>query len=227
MRDMSDFVHAAVAGYLAGLAPAEDEALAAVRARSAADGVPALSADTAWLLHAVAAAVRPARVFEIGTGYGYSGLQIARALAPGGLLFTVERDGARAAVAREHFAHAGVADRVNVMVGEAVRLVHKVAGPFDLIVQDGSKDQYEPTLDRLVDLLRPRGVLFTDNILWRGDVVPGFRAEPVHAADTTEAVRRFSRRLAADPRLVTTFLPVGDGVAVSVKRESPEGSPTP
>ena len=221
---MREFVHAAVAGYLAGLAPAEDEVLAAVRARSAADGVPALSRDTAWLLHVLARAVRPVRVFEIGTGYGYSGLHLARALAPGGVLFTVERDPARALIAREHFAQAGVADRVNVMVGEATRLVHKVAGPFDVVVQDGSKDQYETTLDRLIDLLRPHGVLFTDNILWRGDVIPAFNAEPAHPADSTAAVSRFSRRLAADPRLATTFLPVGDGVALSVKRDSP-GSP--
>jgi len=216
---MPDFVHEAVAGYLAGLAPAEDEVLAAVRARSAADGVPALSPDTGWLLHVIASAVRPVRIFEIGTGYGYSGLHLARALAPGGVMFTVERDAARAAIARDHFARSGMADRVNVMVGEAVRLVHKVAGPFDLIVQDGSKDQYEPTLDRLIGLLRPRGVLVTDNILWRGDVIPGFRAEAAHPAESTAAVSRFSQRLAADARLVTTFLPVGDGVAVSVKRD--------
>jgi predicted O-methyltransferase YrrM len=223
-KDMQEFVHPAVAAYLAGLAPTDDTVLAAVRARSAEDGVPALSGDTAWLLHVIASAARPARIFEIGTGYGYSGLQLARALAPGGVLFTVERDAARAAIAREHFAQAGVADRVNVMVGEAVRLVHKVAGPFDVIVQDGSKDQYEATLDRLIDLLRPNGVLFTDNILWHGDVIPGFRTDAAHAADSAAAISRFSRRLAADARLETTFLPVGDGVALSVKRDAP-GSP--
>jgi caffeoyl-CoA O-methyltransferase len=224
---MSEFVHAAVAGYLAGLAPSEDAALTAVRARSAADGVPALDRDTARLLRVVASAVRPLRSFEIGTGYGCSGLHLARALAPGGQLFTVERDAARAAVARAHFAQAGVADRVNVMVGEAVRLVHKVAGPFDLIVQDGSKDQYDTTLERLIGLLRPGGVLFTDNILWRGDVIPGFRAEAAHPAASIDAIRRFSQRLAADARLVTTFLPVGDGVAVSVKRDDAGSPPSP
>jgi caffeoyl-CoA O-methyltransferase len=220
---MPQFVHPAVAGYLAGLAPADDAVLAAVRERSGRDGVPALSADTAWLLHAVACAARPSRIFEIGTGYGYSSLHLARALAPGGVVFTVERDAARAAIARDYFAQAGVADRVNVMVGEATRLVHKVAGPFDLVVQDGSKDQYETTLDRLIGLLRPAGVLFTDNILWQGDVIPGFRTEAAHPADSIDAIRRFSARLAADARVVTTFLPVGDGVAISVKRD-PAGS---
>ncbi len=190
-----------------------------VRARSKADGVPAISADTARLLHALAVAAAPSRILEIGTGYGCSGIQLARALAAGGMLFTIERDPARAATARLHFERAGLAGRVSVMVGEAVRLVHKVAGPFDLIVQDGSKDQYDVVLDRLVGLLRPRGVLVSDNILWQGDVVPGFRAEPAHPAESAAIIARYSRRLAADPRLVTTFLPIGDGVAVSVKRD--------
>ena len=219
LSEMPQFVHEAVGGYLAALNGPEDPLLAAVRARSRADGVPAISPDTSGLLHALATAAAPGRILEIGTGYGCSGLQLARALAPGGMLFTIERDPARAAVARQHFERAGLSSRVSVMVGEAARLVHKVAGPFDLIVQDGSKDQYEPVLDRLVGLLRFRGVLVSDNILWQGDVVPGFRAEPAHSAESTAIIARYSRRLAADPRLVTVFLPVGDGVAVSVKRD--------
>jgi predicted O-methyltransferase YrrM len=216
---MSDFVHAAVRGYLAELSAPEDQLLAEVRARSKADGVPAVSPDTARLMHVLAVSAAPGRILEIGTGYGCSGIQLARALAPGGMLFTIERDPARAAAARLHFDRAGLSSRVSVMVGESARLVHKVAGPFDVIVQDGSKDQYEVVLDRLISLLRPRGVLVSDNILWQGDVVPGFRAEPAHPADSTAIIARYSRRLAADPRLVTAFLPVGDGVAVSVKRD--------
>ena len=186
--------------------------------------MPAISPDTARLLHVLAMSVGPSRILEIGTGYGCSGIHLARALAPDGMLFTIERDPARAATARLHFERAGLSGRVSVMVGEATRLVHKVAGPFDLIVQDGSKDQYETVLDRLVGLLRPRGVLVSDNILWQGDVVPGFRTAPAHPAESTAIIARYSRRLAADPRLVTAFLPVGDGVAVSVKRseEAPD-----
>ncbi|MFO7693718.1 MAG: O-methyltransferase [Vicinamibacterales bacterium] len=218
---MPQFVHESVAEYLAGLNAPEDTLLSEVRARSTADGVPAISPDTARLLHVLAFAAAPIRILEIGTGYGYSGIHLARALAPGGMLFTIERDPARAAGARQHFERAGLSGRVSVMVGEAARLVHKVAGPFDLIVQDGSKDQYDIVLDRLVELLRPRGVLVSDNILWQGDVVPGFRADPAHPAGSTAIIARYSRRLAADPRLRTTFLPVGDGVAVSVKHDNP------
>jgi predicted O-methyltransferase YrrM len=220
---MPEFVHAAVQAYLESLNAPEDPLVSEVRARSASDGVPAISPDTGWLLQVLAAAAAPRRILEIGTGYGCSGIGLARALAPEGMLFTIERNPARAAVARQHFGRAGLGPCVSVMVGEATRLVHKVAGPFDLILQDGSKDQYEAVFDRLVGLLRPRGVLVTDNILWQGDVLPGFRPEPAHSAESTAMITRYSRRLAADSRLATVFLPVGDGVAVSVKRD--EGAP--
>jgi predicted O-methyltransferase YrrM len=216
---MPPFVHEAVAAYLASLHAPEDALLSEVRARSEADGVPAISPDSAWLLHGLAASAAPRRILEIGTGYGCSGIQLARALGPGGMLFTIERNPARAAAARQHFEQAGLASRVSVMVGEATRLVHKVAGPFDLVIQDGSKDQYEAVFDRLVDLLRPRGILVSDNILWQGDVVPGFRPEPAHSPESTVIIARYSRRLASDPRLTTVFLPIGDGVAVSVKHD--------
>ena len=227
LSEMPQFVHEAVAGYLAALNGPEDPLVSEARAHSKADGVPAIAPETGWLLHVLAVLAASRRILEIGTGYGCSGLRLARALGPDGMLFTIERDPARAAIARQHFERAGLSSCVSVMVGEAVRLVHKVAGPFDLIVQDGSKDQYEPALDRLVGLLRPRGVLVSDNILWQGDVIPGFCAEPAHSAESTAIIARYSRRLAADPRLATVFLPVGDGVAVSVRRdeEAPDERP--
>ena len=221
---MPPFVHEAVAGYLAALNAPEDPLLSEVRARSQADGVPAISPETGWLLHVLATSIAPTRILEIGTGYGCSGIRLARALAPEGMLFTVERDPARAATARQHFERAALGGCVSVMVGESARLVHKVAGPFDLIVQDGSKDQYEIVLERLVSLLRPGGMLLTDNILWQGDVIPGFRAERAHSAESTAIITRYSQRLAADTRLATVFLPIGDGVAVSVKRQEEAGA---
>ena len=95
--------------------------------------------------------------------------------------------------------------------------MHKVAGPFDLIFQDGDKRLYEPLLDPLIAHLRPGGVLVSDNVLWDGEVIDGFVETPRHDAATTDAIRAYNRRLAAETRLLTTFLPVGDGVALSVR----------
>jgi predicted O-methyltransferase YrrM len=123
-------------------------------------------------------------------------------------------------VARQNIERAGLAHRISVIVGDAGRYLHKIAGPFDLVFQDSDKQRYESMLDRLIGLLRVRGVLATDNVLWNGEVVDGYVSPPQRDEADTLALRRYNARLASDPRLLTTFLPVGDGVAVSVKLEA-------
>ena len=120
---------------------------------------------------------------------------------------------------------AGVDDRVNVMIGDAARYLYKLAGPFDLIFQDGDKAQYGPLLDTLVALLRPGGVLVTDNVLWSGEVVPGLVATPREDPADTAAIAAYNDRLAGDPRLSTTWLTVGDGVSLSIKNAGGDWEP--
>jgi caffeoyl-CoA O-methyltransferase len=137
------------------------------------------------------------------------------------MLLTLEMDDARASEARENFARAGLADRVNVIVGDAQRMIMKVAGPFDLIFQDGDKQLYGPLLERLVTLLRPGGLLVTDNVLWDGRVVPGFAPpdEPgTPVSNDTRAIADYNVRVAAHPQLMTSIVPLRDGVSISVKR---------
>ncbi|MGE3274763.1 MAG: O-methyltransferase [Vicinamibacterales bacterium] len=207
-----------ILSYLDGLRPCPHPELDVVLAEGRAAGVPIVSPAVGALLHALARGAGATRALEIGTAIGYSGLWIATALGEGGQLVSIERDAARATTARAHFAAAGLDDRVSVMVGDASRYLHKVAGPFDLIFQDADKTGYGPMLDRLIGLLRPGGLLVTDNVLWDGEVVPGLVAEPRRRAEDTEAIATYNRQLAADPRLFTTVLPVGDGVALAVKR---------
>jgi predicted O-methyltransferase YrrM len=203
--------------YLTPLRRDPHERLAAIDREGRAEGLPLVYPDTGALLHTLALASGARRILEIGTCIGYSTLWLATALPPDGSLITMEFDAARAARARDHFAAAGVADRVNVIVGDATRFLHKVAGPFDLVFQDSNKVLYEPMLDRLVSLLRPGGLLVADNILWNGEVVPGYVAQKKYSDEDTAAIVSFSKRLAADPGLYTSFLQVGDGVSVSVK----------
>jgi predicted O-methyltransferase YrrM len=98
------------------------------------------------------------RILEIGSGDGERTLALAGTLQPGGLLLTIEPDPAMAAAARGRFIAAGIADRISVIVGEPRRFVHKVGGPFDLIVQNDADDR-DGLHDRLMALLRPGGVL--------------------------------------------------------------------
>ena len=133
----------------------------------------------------------------------------------------MEAEADRAKEARDNFARAGVAARVNVMVGDASLLLAKVSGPFDLIFQDGDKSLYTPLLDRLVALLRPGGLLITDNVLWDGEVVPGFKPKPERDPQYTRAIAEYNERLNTHPQLMTAIIPLRDGVAIAAKRGSP------
>jgi predicted O-methyltransferase YrrM len=214
---MRQIVAAPLLGYLAELHPPVDPILETIRSEGLAAGLPLIEPESARLLRALVLALGARKVLEIGTAIGYSGLWMAQALPPGGQLISMEIDPDRAATARRNFERAGLGSTATVIVGDVARFIHKVGGPFDLILQDGNKRLYEPLLDRLIDHLRPGGVLVTDNVLWDGEVVEGFVEPPRHERELTEAIRAYNRRLAAEPRLLTTFLPLGDGVAVSVK----------
>jgi caffeoyl-CoA O-methyltransferase len=151
----------------------------------------------AGLLDVLIRATRAVRVLEIGTGLGWSAVEIAAALPPDGRLLTVEKDAAAARQARTTLAAAGLDRRVTVVIGDAGRYLHKIAGPFDLILQDSDLTAYASMHDRLVSVLRPAGTLITRRIFPAGD---------------------YNVMLAADTRLTTAFIHDGEGLAISVKR---------
>jgi len=215
---MGQIVPDAVEQYLETLNQLGDLVLHDIQRTGREQGLPLIDAEVGALLRVLASAVGATRMLEIGTAIGYSGLWLAGALPPSGMLLTMEVDPARARTARDNFARAGVADRVNVIVGDAHRMLAKLTGPFDLIFQDGDKQQYGSMLDRLVDLLRPGGLLVTDNVLWSGDVVPGFSATTTHDAGSIHAITTYNERLTHHPALMTVIVPLRDGVAISTKR---------
>ena len=208
----------AVEGYLATLNRGSDDVLDGIARDNESRGLPLVDAEVGALLRVLATAIDARRILEIGTAVGYSGIWLAGALPPDGMLITLEMDEARAKEARENFARAGLSDRTSVVVGDAKLKIAKVSGPFDLIFQDGDKRLYSPLLDRLVGLLRPRGLLVTDNVLWNGEVVPGFNAHPTQNVDDTRAIAAYNERLAAHPLLQTAIVPLRDGVSISVKK---------
>jgi predicted O-methyltransferase YrrM len=215
---MGQIVPDLVEGYLASLNQQSDDVLREIADAGAVAGLPLIDAEVGAFLRVLVTAIGARHVLEIGTAIGYSGIWMAAALPADGMLLTMEKEPGQVKTARANFERAGVAARVNVMSGDAALLVHKVAGPFDLIFQDGSKALYVPMLDRLVTLLRPGGLLVTDNVLWDGEVVPGFIAAPARNAADTAAIAEYNRRLYADKRLTTSIVPLRDGVALSVKR---------
>jgi predicted O-methyltransferase YrrM len=215
---MGQIVPDLVERYLSGLNHQADAVLLDIARTGGEQDLPLVDAEVGALLRVLALAVGARRILEIGTAIGYSGIWLAGALPPDGMLMTLEMDPERVRAARVNFERAGLADRVSVIAGDAQRMIAKVAGPFDLIFQDGAKELYVPLLERAVELLRPGGLLVTDNVLWDGEVVPGFIATPQRDAADTRAIAEYNERLNAHPQLVTATVPLRDGVAISVKR---------
>ena len=213
---MGAIVPDAVERYLAGLNRGGDSLLAEIAQAGVERDLPLVDAEVGALLRVLATAIGARKILEIGTAVGYSGIWLAGALPADGMLMTMEMDARRAKEAQGNFDRAGLTNRVSVMLGDAQRLIAKVAGPFDLIFQDGDKKMYTPLLDRLVSLLRPGGLLVTDNVLWDGKVVPGFITSAADDKDT-RAIAEYNERVATHPALLTTVIPLRDGVSISVK----------
>ncbi|MEO8255833.1 MAG: O-methyltransferase [Acidobacteriota bacterium] len=218
---MGGIVPDVVEQYLAGLNQLADPILRDLERAGKEQKLPLIDAEVGALLRVLATAIGAARILEIGTAIGYSGIWLAGGLPPDGMLLTMEVKAERAQIARDNFARAGLAGRATVIVGDAQRMLAKVSGPFDLIFQDGDKPQYLTQLERLVELLRPGGLLVTDNVLWDGDVVPGFGAPAKNQADDTRAIAEYNQRINNHPQLMTVVVPLRDGVAISVKRPRP------
>ena len=205
-----------IEGYLASLT-LEGPSPEPAGGEGIAEGPPAGDRIVGRFIETLLLAGGARRVLEIGTADGRSALRLAQSLPEDGSLLSIEIDPRRAATARRRLEEAEFGERAHVIVGDPARMVHKVAGPFDVVVNAGDRRQFGTLLDRLLALLRPGGTLITANVLGAGEVVPGFADPPEPPTDETAAVADYNRRLAADPRLVTAFLPVGDGLAVSVK----------
>src|SRR5262245_16578930 len=215
---MGQIVPDAVEHYLSSLNLASDPVLDEIARVGVDQDLPLIDAEVGALLRVLALSIGARKILEIGTCVGYSGIWLAGALPSDGTLFTIEKDTARAQIARANFERAGLAGRVNVVMGDAQLLVTKLSGPFDLIFQDGSKPLYVTLLDKLVDRLRPGGLLITDNVLWDGEVVPGFLPAPVRNESDTKAIVEYNQRINTHPQLLTSIVPLRDGVAISVKR---------
>jgi predicted O-methyltransferase YrrM len=236
---MGVIVPDAIEGYLANLNRGTDDLLKDIARGGAERKLPLVDAEVGALLRVLAIAVGARKILEIGTAIGYSGIWLAGALPADGMLMTMEMDPERGREAQENFARAGLASRVSVILGDAQRMVAVRDRRPDF--PGRRQEAYVPLLDRLVSLLRPGGLLVTDNVLWDGKVVPGFAegsakvvaqgsskdvaersamASAERGADdeNTRAIVEYNEKVAAHPALLTAIVPLRDGVSISVKR---------
>ncbi len=195
-----------VDGYIEARLVAQDPALASAVAASAAAGLPpiAVSAAQGKMLHLLARLVRAARILEVGTLGGYSTIWLARALAPGGRLVTLEVDPGHANVARRNLARAGLGPAVEIRVGAALEtlpaLEHERAGPFDLAFIDADQENNPSYIEWAVRLGRPGTLIIVDNVVRAGSILDA-GADPA-----VRGTRRAYELVGAHPRLAATAI---------------------
>ena len=158
------------------------------------------------------------RIIEIGTFTGYSAISMALGLPPGGRLLACDISTEWTNIARRYFAEAGVAERIDLRIAPAMSTLDALlaggeAGRFDFAFIDADKESYGGYYERVLELLRPGGLVAVDNVLWNGAVID-VRVND----DATTALREFNRRLVADDRVELSMLPLADGLTLALKR---------
>ena len=201
--------------YRRALFGCEDELLAGIMPAAVARGMPDISvnAETGQALNLLARLIGARRILEFGTLAGYSGIWLARALPPGGLLVTNEFEPLHAEIAGENFRRAGVEDRVRIVLGDALDVLPELAAhaPYDLAFIDTGKEIYPDALDFALEHTRTGGLILGDNTNCFGqgheELAPGHPAYGIQV---------FNRRIASDKRLKSMIVPVGSWLSVSL-----------
>src|SRR4051812_2728440 len=198
---------------------AEDDILAAARARAEEVGAVAIGSGGGAALRFLASLIEARAVVEVGTGAGVSGLWLLRGMRSDGVLTTIDIEAEHQRLARESFNDAGIpAQRARTIAGAALEVLPRLTdGHYDLVFVDGDKAEYTACLKEAVRLLRPGGVVAFDNALWHDRVAD----LSIRDADTM-AIRELIREVGADDDLVPVLLPVGDGLLMAKKEWSPE-----
>ncbi|HYS01396.1 MAG TPA: O-methyltransferase [Candidatus Eisenbacteria bacterium] len=202
--------------YLEKVHPGLDAVASEMLAVGRAEGIPIVQLPVARFLHVMVAAVRPARVVEVGTAIGFSTLWMATALPPDGRIDTIDPDRSRTDRARRFWIRAQVGDRIRVINEPALRVLPRLAAGIDLAFIDAIKTEYSAYLEALLPKMRPGGVILADNLLWSGRIAAGD-----HDADT-DALRAFNETFLHHPQLESTVLPISDGLGFGAVRPDEE-----
>lgn len=204
---------AALAAYLEELAlRGEDPVLAQMHALAAERGFPIVGPQVGRFLAQLVHLTEAKRIFELGSGFGYSALWFARALGEAGSVHCTDGDAANIELAKGFHAKAGVREKITYLTGYAQDLLQVTPGLFDIIFCDVDKDQYPEVYEILRRHLRVGGAFVIDNLLWSGRV-----ADPGNDEDSTIGVRAFTDRMWDSPEFLSSLLPVRDGVGLSVR----------
>ena len=194
--------------------------LGEIEREALSDEVPIIRKDMQGFMRFLIKTKKPLRILEVGTATGFSALLMAEYMPAGAKITTIEKYEKRIPVAKKNFERAGKSDAITLLEGDATDILPALTEGYDFIFMDAAKGQYLNFLPEAVRLLTPGGMLLTDNVLQDGDIIESRygvcrRNRTIHAR-----MREYLYELKHHPLLDTVILTVGDGAAVSVKKEN-------
>lgn len=197
--------------YLRNLNPIQDNVLKEMEELGNEKGFPIIGPLVGRLLYQLAIIIGAKRVFDMGSGFGYSAYWFAKALGKEGLVIFAELSEKYAWLAREFFRRGSLDNKVEIHVGDALQILEETDGEFDVIFNDIDKEYYPLVVDEAYKKLRRGGLFITDNVLWFGRVLTD------DLSPSTKGVKEFTRLLFEEKGFVTTIIPIRDGISLSVK----------
>ena len=206
-----------VTDYLRSLIREEDAFLERIEREAKKNHVPIVKPETKEFLKLLVLMKQPMKILGVGTAVGFSSLYMHKFQPEGGTVVTIERNEGRILKAEANFAEARAQDAVTLLKGDAVQILKELSGTFDFIFMDVAKGQYIRFFEHILRLLPEGGILVSDNVLQDGDIVRSRYAVERRDRTIHKRMREYLYTLKNHPLLETSVLPVGDGVAVSMK----------
>ena len=178
--------------------------------------IPIIMDDTLKVIAEYLEKTKTRNILEIGTAVGYSAMCFSEYLAEGGKIDTIERDEERIAEAKENIKNVEVEDKINILEGDAVELLPTLNEKYDMIFIDAAKGKYPFFLKEALRLLSEKGIIFADNVLYKGYVMGDYNKHKQRTA--VRNLREYIVQVTENPELQTEILEVGDGLAITTRK---------
>lgn len=197
----------------------DSEIVEEIERQALADGVPIIRQEMGNLLKVLLALKKPENILEVGTAVGYSSILMAENTSKDCHITTIEKYEKRIPIARENFKKAGYEDKITLIEGDAMDVMKELSGSYDMIFMDAAKGQYINFMDDVIRLLAPGGLLISDNVLQEGDIIESKYGVIRRNRTIHMRMRDYIYAITHHERLVTSIVPIGDGITLSVKKE--------
>ena len=204
--------------YIRSLERPENPVIEAIEQEALDSFVPIIRKETQSFLKVMMLMNRPARVLEVGTAVGFSAILMSEYLPEGSHITTIENYEKRIPIARNNFKRAGKEEQITLIEGDALKVMKTLEGPYDFIFMDAAKGQYIHYFPEVMRLLAKGGCLVSDNVMQDGDIIESRFAVERRNRTIHARMREYLYELKHNEELVTSIIPLGDGVTVSIKK---------